>query len=302
MLLKSPLTDEDSCELISSISSKFIIDKYKKLFDIDVSGYFKGQSEIFIYQCKKSKLKFYLPSQIYGKPEFYKHFSKYSWYYRENKWEFNIALTFIDKSKKVLEFGCGDALFLDILKSANIECAGVEINLSAIEKAKNKGHVIFNEELEILSKHLKEQYDIICSFQVLEHINNLKLVIENLLKILKKGGYLIISVPNNDSFIKKDQEGVLNMPPHHMILWDETSLRSLESLFNLKIKDIFFEPLQEEHYEGYYRIISDTFVNKTKIFGKILRRIIRPLGKIFISLISNRIIGQNILVVYEKLE
>lgn len=207
----------------------------------------------------------------------------------------------INKNQKVLEFGCGNGFFLDILKENGIDCAGIEINDKAIKIARQRGHTIFNDKLENLSLILKNSYDILCSFQVFEHINNPGYVINKLLEILKPKGQLIISVPNNDSYIKNDDDGVLNMPPHHMLLWDENSLKKLENFFPLKVIDIYYEPLQTEHFGSYLKVVTDPLVKMTGIVGKILRKIFLPIAIKFIPFFSKNIIGQNILVRFEKL-
>lgn len=301
MIVESPLTGNDNCQFIKSIQSEYIISKYRQNYEIDVSQYFENVDEVYIYECNVSKLRFYFPLQILGDSIFYKHFAKYEWYYRKNKWEFTKAKKHINKTQKVLEFGCGDGLFLDFLKEDGIQCAGLEINDSAIQNARQKGHLIFNDKLEDLSLSMENSYDIICSFQVFEHINNPYFVIKNLLKILKKNGQLLISVPNNDSFLKSDKDAILNMPPHHMLLWDTNSLKNLEKFFPLKVIDIYYEPLQKEHFGSYLKIITDPVVEKTGIFGKIIRRILLPVAIKLMPLFSKNITGQNIFVRFEKI-
>ena len=72
----------------------------------------------------------------------------------------------------------------------------------------------------------------------------------NQIKCIKPGGYLVVSVPNNEGFIK-DDFNLLNVPPHHMGLWEEHSLRRTGDLFGLKHVATHFEPLQDYH-RGYF--------------------------------------------------
>jgi 2-polyprenyl-3-methyl-5-hydroxy-6-metoxy-1,4-benzoquinol methylase len=147
------------------------------------------------------------------------------------------------KSSKVLEVGCGNGEFLDRLKTElSADILGLELNENTIE-IKN---YILNETIETHSKKFPETYDIVCSFQVMEHIANIKTFIESQLVVLKRGGKLIVSVPNNDSFIKLGIN-ILNMPPHHNGLWNKDSLFALQKLFPLKLTNIIYEPLQSYH-------------------------------------------------------
>jgi hypothetical protein len=123
---------------------------------------------------------------------------------------------------------------------------------------------------------------------------------------LKKGGKLIVSVPNNDSFIIKDNEIILNYPPHHMGLWDAHSLINLQNIFNIRLIDLYNEPLQKYH-QGYLGI------HLKKLFGlnekKYLVKVASPLLNKFVNLITPRLserlsdylTGHSIMAVYIKL-
>ncbi|MGB0167300.1 MAG: class I SAM-dependent methyltransferase, partial [Luteibaculum sp.] len=100
----------------------------------------------------------------------------------------------------------------------------------------------------------KEQYDVLCSFQVLEHIPEVDSFLRAKIEALKPGGTLLICVPNNDSFISKDSLNVLNMPPHHMGLWNESSLKYLAKKYDLELLDMRLEPMEERHYEWYFNV------------------------------------------------
>lgn len=71
--IKSPLTGENNCKLIKVIKTEFIVKKYKELFNIDVSSYFKNLQRIYVYKCLDTNLKFFYPynSNIAGDSKFY---------------------------------------------------------------------------------------------------------------------------------------------------------------------------------------------------------------------------------------
>lgn len=49
----------------------------------------------------------------------------------------------------------------------------------------------------------------------MEHISDVASFIKACILLTKPGGYIILSVPNNDAFVGA-QELPLNMPPHHV--------------------------------------------------------------------------------------
>ncbi len=107
----------------------------------------------------------------------------------------------LDKSAKVLEIGCNDGGFLQVLKELGFEnVMGVEPAQDAVDLAKQRNlNVIgtyFNKEVakDILSSF--GQVDFLVSRQMLEHITDLDEMKEAMRMVLKPGGLLFIEVPN----------------------------------------------------------------------------------------------------------
>ncbi len=101
--------------------------------------------------------------------------------------EYNIS------GKRILEVGCGAGSQLEVLLKNN-EVIGWDINELAIKEAKDRGlDVCYGNVENIIEKH--EKYDVVCAFDVLEHLKNDELAIKNIYEILKDDGYFIFSVP-----------------------------------------------------------------------------------------------------------
>jgi 2-polyprenyl-3-methyl-5-hydroxy-6-metoxy-1,4-benzoquinol methylase len=297
--MKSPLNKSSNVSLINTINKEWIITQYKKNYNIDVSNYFQTIENIEVYRCDETGYKFYFPLNLGGNSEFYIHFQKFTWYYMPWKWEHSITYDLIKQGDKILEVGCGQGAFLKkIVTQKNIECVGVEMNKSAVYDAPNLK--IINSSIEEFSSLNENIYDLVCSFQVIEHISEVNSFIYSKIKSLKPGGSLIICVPNNDSIIFKGIDHDLNMPPHHMGLWNTESLTSLERIFDIKLEKIFYEPLQDYHFNLYEQIVLGK-----KIKNKILVKIILKIKKIFainsnLNKIANEIHGNSILAHYKK--
>lgn len=299
--IHSPLTLTNNITFVRKIKTKEIIALYKK-YELDVSKYFDKQKEISVYECNVTGYRFYYPNNIAGDSAFYQHFQNFNWYYMPWKWEHEITTLYLKNEMNVLEVGCAHGAFLEQINTRfNLQSSiGLELNESA---------PIINEKWQIINKYVQEyakdhseQFDIVCSYQVLEHIANVHSFIEASLACLKQGGKLIISVPNNDSFLKNNQSA-LNMPPHHMGLWTKESLLSLTNIFPLEIVDIHLEELREYHVEGY--IWSEKYSKGNILINKIKRKFDKWIGnydkeKTKIMDKRNSLIGQTILAVYEK--
>lgn len=303
MNIVSPITQKSELQALEAIPVNTLVEKYHSLFDLDTSAYFKGIDQVKVYECKESGYQFFYPFNIDGDGKFYEKLEKYDWYYLPWKWEHEQTLSLLDKGQYVLEVGCGPASFLKKLKQENIKVAGLELNEHCVAQAQKEG---LDVKLELVQNHAQnypEQYDLVCSFQVLEHIAEVRSYIQASLDCLKPGGKLVVCVPNNGSFIKDAEWNVLNMPPHHMGLWKEESLRKLENFFPMKVEEIRFEPIEPRHYHWYRKVWERKHLPKENSFlYKLYHKIGLPkLVEKWIDLRRNKIHGHSIMAIYQKI-
>ncbi|RYY10777.1 MAG: class I SAM-dependent methyltransferase [Cytophagaceae bacterium] len=100
---------------------------------------------------------------------------------------------------RLLDYGCGTGHFLAGAKKAGWQVAGLEPNGRAREEAAGRvGQPI--EEPAALATLPAGSFDIITLWHVLEHVHTLNETLDQLMRVLGKGGKLLIAVPNVDSF------------------------------------------------------------------------------------------------------
>jgi SAM-dependent methyltransferase len=256
-----------------------------------------------LYQCLESGYSFYHPFEVSGDSAFYEKLQTFAWYYMPWKWEHQIASELVKENDRILEIGCGKGDFFTGLSQRfhSLRLVGLELNKSA--DTQNDYFSIIDTPLSEFAAQQEGQFDIVCSFEVLEHVPAVYDFLSNQVKCLKKGGQLLISVPNMDSFIKYNKNDVLNMPPHHMGLWNEKALRKIADLFNLKVERVSYEPLQEQHFYFY------TFIKLKQWIGEIPARIILKIVKLMgLSFLyrkplkqkASSIIGHTIFIAFRK--
>ncbi|MEQ8336730.1 MAG: class I SAM-dependent methyltransferase [Cyclobacteriaceae bacterium] len=294
--MKSPLTGTSDTQLVKEIEKSYIIDGYKRAFKIDVDDELKDIDRVQLWVCNQTGLKFYTPKAAAGGENLYKALRKNSWYYKPWKWEHDFALGQVKEKSEVLEVGCAEGSFLEkCVEQKKCNVTGLELNSDAVDIARTKN---LNVVLEDIMTFDTTQYDYVLMFQVLEHIDNLKPFFQKLISLTKKGGRIVISVPNNDSFIKKtDETNFLNMPPHHMLLWRKKSLVNLAKMFGLTVEKIAYEPLQLEHLDWF---IDSFKIHGNGIWGRIFRYKIRPIVKRILERMNFLVKGHTILIVLQK--
>lgn len=299
--INSPLINGAQAKHVRDISVNKIISAYKN-YGIDTSYLFKNHNLVSIYECRKTGYKFYYPFDIYGDSKFYEHFQKFEWYYMPWKWEHEVTKQYLKNGLNILEVGCAHGAFLKKINELFELNESVGLELNKTTPSNTKKWRIVNQFVQEFQNENKNKFDIVCSYQVLEHIADVYGFIEAKIACLKTGGKLIISVPNNESFIKHS-DACLNMPPHHMGLWDTISLTSLQNIFPLTLVKFHYEELQEYHINSYLNSIN--YNSNSKIVSKIKYKFSKLTGKhnkLYeeIKTKRNEILGHTVLVVFEK--
>lgn len=101
---------------------------------------------------------------------------------------------------KVLDLGCGDGRFTAFLGEF-ADTDALELSSEAVKMANSKHPHVNYFQGDALTYSLKENtYDVVVSQEVIEHIEDQESYIEVCYKVLKKGGYLIMTTPNKKVF------------------------------------------------------------------------------------------------------
>lgn len=244
------------------IPTVLLIEGYRNNFNIDVSEYFAGLDEVAIYRCMDTGYRFFYPFQVAGDSAFYEHFQEFDWYYMPQKWEHREALLWMAPGMRVLEVGCARGDFLKTaMKEQGVNVVGLELNKSV---SGNGNFEVLHESVEQHSVKNRDCYEMVCAFQVLEHIPAIKPFLEACTGLLKPGGVLVLSVPNNDSFLKHSLN-YLNAPPHHMGLWNISAFREIQGHFNLELIDYKLEPPQAYHRDYFVQTTSALLKQRYRI-------------------------------------
>jgi 2-polyprenyl-3-methyl-5-hydroxy-6-metoxy-1,4-benzoquinol methylase len=299
MKVTSPLTGSEDVILEERLDPNKIISNYRSEYGFDPSGYFENLDGVAIYRCNETGYRFYHPACVAGNSKLYEHLQKISWYYASWRWEHELAYKQITERDEVLEVGCGFGSFLQKLRDRNVRCAGLEFNPRAVETATVNGLQVYPETIHDHANRNPGRYSVVCSFQVVEHISAVGDFITDCIAAIKPHGKLMISVPNNNPFLfRLDKYNALNVPPHHMGLWNKKSLKQLQKIFPLTDYKIWIEPLYNR--KEYFEIHLNHLRSKWPRIGMLADPILRPFFRPIMKLVATFVEGRNLFAIYTK--
>lgn len=255
---KCPLCGSTHVKEIDYVKQSMLRKVYLQEYQTDISEDVNG--DMSLYHCASCDLKYFDPCYTGGQ-QFYSDLQKFEWYYKDEKHEFDYVSKFIKPKQKVLEIGCGKGAFTTKLKTKNY--VGLEFSETGRELGRSLGREIYSDTIEDHANANKEVYDVVCSFQVLEHTDKPKSFLEGCVKALKPGGTLILTVPSENSFLEHIQDFALNMPPHHVTKWSDKCLSNICALNGLELVELYHEPLDSFHIPWFFNSMAVSQLNKT---------------------------------------
>jgi len=140
------------------------------------------------------------------------------------------------KSNNIIDVGCGDGFFLDEAKKRGWNVYGTEYRLESVNKCLEKGINIKLGKLTSLHYPI-DFFDIITSFEVIEHINNPSEEIIEFKKILRPGGIVYITTPNFNSMSRYFLGRKWNIIeyPEHLSYYTALTLKNAFQKNNFKL-------------------------------------------------------------------
>lgn len=110
-----------------------------------------------------------------------------------------ISLQLVGMDKRVLELGAANGHVTKELKARGNSVVAVEMEEALrgeLEAITDSVVITDLDDLDLIDKVAREQFDVVLAGDVLEHTIHPRLILEEIRQLLKPGGYLVISVPN----------------------------------------------------------------------------------------------------------
>lgn len=198
----------------------------------------------------------------------------------------DILRPMVDEASRVLDFGAGNGTFLELLKNDKTTFLAIEPDPILQRKIRSKG----NAKIVSLEHLQEESVDFIYSLNVLEHIADDKAILNELRRVLRPGGALLIFVPAFPH-LYSDFDFAIG----HYRRYTRRDLASKVKDAGYEIESVFF--LDSVGYLAalFYRL----FVNESELSNKHLKRYdtwFYPVSRI-IQPVTRRFFGKNLVMV-----
>ena len=295
----SPLTGRNDVDFVRRYSVRSLQRRWRSRFGIDIGPELGPIGDLFHWRCRETELQFFTPPDLAGSSELYRQLGRFGWYHEVGRWEFAATLPWLHGANHLLEVGCGNGAFLDLLASGfSGSTVGIELNPETARQAAAKGHHVVRSPIESDQVRSLGPFDAICSFQVLEHVPKPLPFLESLAALLTPGGTLVIGVPNADCFIRHWRVNLLDLPPHHMTRWTRRTLEYIAAPLGLDILSLETETLSAGHSLDYI----EAQIRRVLPVPPLPRAIAHVLGPGLrkAAKIRRRIPGHTLLAVYRK--
>ena len=107
-----------------------------------------------------------------------------------------------EEKLKILDIGCGCGALMGYVRGRfpNAETYGIELVQQAAELAAVMGNVICADVEQLSFPWAPESFDYVIMGDVLEHLRNPADVLRKVRRVLKRGGHIVVSMPNMKHF------------------------------------------------------------------------------------------------------
>ncbi len=202
----------------------------------DLEARYSPEPEARLLACRGCGLWRFSPLNP-GGPDFYDALASSDRYYGTHRWEYEIALDLLEPGARVLDVGCGRGDFLVGARARGASVVAAETNPEAAAHLREREIPTHTGDLAALDRPC----DMVCAFQVFEHLPSVMEVAGAMATRLEPGGQMLVSVPNRERLSALGRLEPLDMPPHHVSRWGHEQLAWLGRRLGLDLVEVHFQ-------------------------------------------------------------
>lgn len=226
-------------------------------FPHEVSASFAGYEPTVLYRCSQCGVGLFRPTWAASRAFYDALQASSDTYYLQEKWEYGWAIPKVRPGDAVLDVGCGAGRFLELVRSRGAKGVGIETAPSARAQAISRGFDVYDVNVAEDSATVGRDFDVVCAFQVLEHVPDPVAFAEALVACTRAGGTIVVAVPNAEGSLRWLGDQCSDLPPHHLSRWSACALKAPARRLGLSVVDLVYEPLDivhhRDHLVGWWR-------------------------------------------------
>jgi 2-polyprenyl-3-methyl-5-hydroxy-6-metoxy-1,4-benzoquinol methylase len=243
--------------LLMTMQTAELVERYRAKCGAQIGAAFRGVPAISMFECEATGYQFWRPAEVAGDERFYQTLASH-WpeYYRDTRWEYRQAARQCTSGARVLEVGCGRGYFLRKIEDRVASVEGVELNTEAAATKVTRAEIHTRPLAELLASHRGSQ-DVVCSFQVIEHVVEPQRFIAECAELLKPGGVLMLSAPNHACEENRSLSDPFNLPPHHMGHFSAETFARVAPRFGFSFERCWTQPRHSTSASALLRAVSN---------------------------------------------
>jgi SAM-dependent methyltransferase len=178
------------------------------------------------------------------------------------------------RTGSLLEVGAGFGTFCQELQSRNLfkRIVAVEPTPDLANTCRNKGIETIELPIEKILFEASDLFDVIVNFEVIEHLFSPRSFLDQIRKVLRPGGLLILSCPNGEGFDIKTLCAISDTIDHeHLNYFNARSISIMAEASRFQVLDIFTpgkldaELVRNKILDGEYRLTNQPFLERVLI-------------------------------------
>ena len=126
-----------------------------------------------------------------------------------------------------LDVGCANGFFVGKLGEEGMQAEGIDVSANAVERAREQGWDCQVSTVEEFDPNYRFQN--VTGFDIIEHVRDPEGFLNNLFRLTKPGGTVVVSTPNVNSFTRKlmGARWYFYIPEEHLNYFNPETLQQL---------------------------------------------------------------------------
>jgi 2-polyprenyl-3-methyl-5-hydroxy-6-metoxy-1,4-benzoquinol methylase len=116
-------------------------------------------------------------------------------------YHYDLCTKWISDGDSVLDIACGDGFGTDTIAGRDITITGADIDCEAVEEARRlhpkRDNMNFEVEDVLGLSYADSTFDVVLSMETIEHVPDETMYLEEIRRVLRPGGRLVLSTPQN---------------------------------------------------------------------------------------------------------